>query len=405
MPPVNCRACGATTQPFLSLGDHPLPNRFLSWEQLDLPEPRYPLQLFFCPGCTLVQLGTVVPPDDLFAEYLFASSTSPLTRAHFTSLAAHLKKKFHIDSDSKVVDIASNDGILLRAWRDLGVSAIGVEPAENLCRLARDEGLGTLNEFFTRETVGKIGPESAHLVTAINVLAHVPELTEFAANVRRLLRPDGVFVAEVQYFRDTIAGLSFDNIYLEHVFYFTLASLEQVLADAAGLFVFAAERIDTHGGSLRVYANTGELNWGGPNPLRIRNEERKMGLDKLETYQAFAQKVERAGRRLRERLLAIKADGKSIVGYGAAAKSTTVLTYCGIGPETVSYIIDDSRLKQGKWTPGTHIPIVGPEELKRSRPDYIMVFAWNHLQTIKAKTSYLGAEYILPIEPAERAKA
>ena len=396
MPPVNCRACGATTQPFLSLGDHPLPNRFLSWEQLDLPEPRYPLQLFFCPGCTLVQLGTVVPPDDLFAEYLFASSTSPLTRAHFTSLAAHLKKKFHIDSDSKVVDIASNDGILLRAWRDLGVSAIGVEPAENLCRLARDEGLGTLNEFFTRETVGRIGPASAHLVTAINVFAHVPEIGEFAENVRRILRPDGVFIAEVQYLRDTVEQLSFDNCYLEHVLYFTLISLERVLA-RAGLYVIDAERVDTHGGSLRVYANTGEEYWSTA-PARIKFEEEKMGLDKLETYQEFALKVEGAGCQLRERLLAIKADGKIIFGYGAAAKSTTILNYCDIGPDILECIIDDSPLKQGTWSPGVHIPIVGPEELRWSRPDVILVLAWNHLETIKARTSHLGAEYIVPVE-------
>mgnify|MGYP001583705740 CR=1 FL=1 len=405
---MTCRACGASTEQFLSLGMQPLPNRFLTEVQLADPEPRYPLDLSFCPGCCLVQLGAVVPPGDLFSHYLFTSSTSASTRQHFSNLAAYLKRNFGGSPGSplplKVVDIASNDGIMLRAWRSMGVQAIGIEPAGNLCRLAWDDGLETLNEFFTRETVDRLGPESAHVVTACNVLAHVSELTEFAANVRRLLRPDGVFVAEVQYFRDTIEKLSFDNCYLEHVFYFTLGSLERVLANA-GLFVFAAERVDTHGGSLRVYANTRELNWGGPNPLHLRHEEAKLGLDRLETYQEFAKKVERAGRQLRERLLAIKADGKRIVGYGAAAKSTTVLTYCGIGPETVNYIVDDSPLKVDLFTPGTHIPVVGPEELEQSRPDVILVLAWNFLADIKAKTSHLGAEYIIPVETPERSRS
>lgn len=392
---MNCRACGGATQQFLSLGQQPLPNRFLTEAQRAEPEPRYPLELFFCPGCSLVQLGATVPPEQLFSHYLFASSTSPLTRQHFGEMAGQLKKEFQLGRDSVVVDIASNDGILLRAWRELGVSALGVEPAENLCRLARDEGLGTLNEFFKNETVGKIGPESAHLVTAINVLAHVPEIREFAENVKNLLRPDGVFVAEVQYFRDTVTGLSFDNIYLEHVLYFTLTSLERFLAHA-GLRVFAAERVDTHGGSLRVYADK-SFYLGSSASLRIKHEEKKLGLDRLETYQEFAKAVERAGRQLRERLLGLKANGKRIVGYGAAAKSTTILNFAGVGPETIEYIVDDSPLKQGTWSPGAHIPIVGPEELKRSRPDYIMVFAWNHLETIKAKTSHLGADYIIPI--------
>jgi SAM-dependent methyltransferase len=324
-----------------------------------------------------------------------------LTRQHFYELAAHLKRRFPVSPGAplplKVVDIASNDGILLRAWREMGVSALGVEPAENLCRLAWADGLETLNEFFTRETVDKIGPESAHIVTAVNVVAHVPELKEFAENVRRLLRPDGVFVVEVQYFRDTVEKLSFDNIYFEHVFYFTLTSLERVLANA-GLYVFAAERVDTHGGSLRAYANTGELNWGGPNPLRIRNEEKKVRLDQVGTYQEFAKSVEKAGRTLRELLLALKRDGKRIAGYGAAAKATTLTNYCRIGPETVSYIVDDSPLKVGRFTPGTHIPIVSREWLEHEPPDHLLVLAWNYLESIRAATSSLGCTYIHPIK-------
>lgn len=398
---MDCRACGAETQQFLSLGEQPLPNRFLSPEQLEQPEPHYPLDLYFCKGCALVQLGIVVPPKELFSHYLFRSSTSPTTRRHFSELAAHLKRNFDVSPGAplplKVVDIASNDGIMLRAWRELGVSAIGVEPAENLCRLAWDDGLQTLNEFFTRETVDKLGPESAHIVTAINVVAHVPEIKKFLQNVRRLLRPDGVFVAEVQYFRDTVEKLQFDNIYLEHVSYFTLTSLERALANA-GLHVFAAERVDTHGGSLRVYANTGEFMFSGPNPLRIRNEEKRLQLDRVETYHAFAKEVEKAGRTLRERLLALKRDGKRIAGYGAAAKATTLTNFCEIGPETVSYIVDDSPMKTGRFTPGTHIPIFGPEMLEDDPPDALVVFAWNYMEAIKASTSSLGCTYIHPIQ-------
>ena len=405
---MKCRACNGNTEQFLSLGQQPLPNRFLLREQLDQPEPRYPLELYFCSWCSLVQLGIVAPPEDLFSEYLFASSTSPLTRAHFTGLAAHLQETFHLDSDSKVVDIASNDGIMLRAWRDLGVSAIGVEPAKNLCELAWADGLHTLNEFFTNETVGKIGPESAHLVSAINVLAHVPDLDSFCRNVKKLLRSDGVFVAEVQYFRDTLTGLSFDNCYLEHVYYFTLTSLARCLS-YHGLPVFAAERVNTHGGSLRVYAHKllaatpGRVDHIGKR--QIIQEEQSMGLYAMAPYRAFAKNVAKAGHQLRERLLAIKADGKSIAGYGAAAKSTTILNFAGVGPETIDYIVDDSPLKQGTWSPGVHIPIVGPEELRWARPDVILVLAWNHLETIKAKTSYLGADYIIPVETPERSRS
>ena len=394
---MNCRACGGATQPFLDMGLHPLPNKFLTVAELAEPEPRYPLELLFCPRCTLVQLGTVVPPEDLFSEYLFASSTSPLTRAHFTGLAAHLKKKFHIDSDSKVVDIASNDGILLRAWRELGVSALGVEPAENLCRLARADGLGTLNEFFTRETVGKIGVESAHLVTAINVFAHVPEIGEFAQNVRRLLHPYGVFVAEVQYLRDTITGLSFDNIYFEHVFYWTLTTLERLLA-SAGLYVIDAERVDTHGGSLRVYANTGEDYWSTA-PARIRYQEKQMGLDRLETYQEFAQKVEKVRSDLVELLHRLQADGKIIAGYGAPAKATTLLNYCGIGPETIKYIIDDAPLKQGRYLPGVRIPVVSMAEAEKEPPHWLVLLAWNFADSLVAQSRHLGARYVMPVPP------
>lgn len=402
---MKCRVCGAAAQQFLSLGEQPRPNHFLARDQLALPEPRYPLELHFCPGCTLVQLGATVPPEEMFSHYLYASSTSPLTRQHFSNLTARLHQDLSYHSKDpyagpvRVVDIASNDGIMLRAWRDLGVAAIGVEPAANLCQLAQADGLETLNEFFTRQTVLRIGRHSAHLVTAINVFAHVPKVRQFAKDLRSLLHPHGFCVIEVQYFRDMVEGLSFDNIYAEHVFYFTLHSLERVLAEA-GLRIFDAEQVDTHGGSLRVYACTQKFYSGDtPATRRLRHEEQALGLDRLDTCQEFAKRVEQAGHQLRERLQAIKKAGKTIVGYGAAAKSTTILNYCGIGPETVSYIVDDSPLKQGTWTPGTHIPVVGPEELEKTRPDYIIMLAWNFAQAIMEKTQYLGANYIFPIPP------
>lgn len=396
---INCRACGTVTRAFLHLGAQPLPNAFVSKEHLSLPTPKYPLQLNFCPGCSLVQLETTVEPETIYDNYLYSSSTSPATCQHFSDLAVHLKKKFGLGYHPTVVDIASNDGILLRAWRDLGVSAFGVEPAKNLCQLAWNDGLGTLNEFFTRKTVGKIGPGSAHMVTAINVFAHVPEIGAFAENVRRLLRPDGVFVVEVQYFRDTVEHLSFDNCYAEHIFYFTLTTLERLLGNA-GLRVFDAERVATHGGSLRVYADTG--NWyglGNPSPARIRYEEEQLGLNELATYQEFAKEVERVGQDLVELLWRLRAEGKVIAGYGAPAKATTLLNYCGIGPSTIEYIVDDSPLKQGRYLPGMHIPIVGPERLTEDPPAYIVLLAWNFAQAIMEKTRHTGARYILPLPP------
>ena len=380
---MDCRACGAATEQFLSLGQQPLPNRFLLPEQLDLPEPRYPLELYFCPGCGLVQLGVVVPPEELFSDYLYASSTSALTREHFEKLASYLRLRFGIPQGGLVVDLAANDGILLRPLRELGLRAVGVEPATNLCQLAWHDGLHTFNEFFTQKTVERIGPGTADMVTACNVFAHVDDIRAFTENVKRLLKPQGVFVLEVQYLGSMVKDISFDNMYLEHLSYFTLSPLVRFFA-SQGMQVIDVSLVPTHGGSLRLAAAQDGARTVSPSVAAFLRSEKEAGLQDLGTFKHFAQRVEEVKERLPRLLAGLNG---LVAGYGAAAKSSTILNYCQIGPETVSYIVDDSPLKQGRWTPLSHIPIVGPKELERARPDCILVLAWNYLESIKASTS------------------
>lgn len=379
----------------LSLGDQPMANRFLKQSELWEEEPRYPLELFFCRYCSLVQLGATVLPELMFSNYAYASSTSASFRQHFEQLADKVISM--LGPKSYVVEIGSNDGILLKPLKERGVIAIGVEPATNLASIATQQGVMTLNEFFSEETVASLGEGSADAVVGCNVFAHIPEIAQCLKNISRLLKPKGFLTMEVQDFRATIKDLTFDNCYLEHCFYWTLMSLQRFLA-SVGLRVFDASWIETHGGSLRVFADKGvrDVQASVGNILRL---EEASNMGKVSTYKAFARRV----RDIADSLIALLNDlrdaGKTIAGYGAPAKATTLLNYCGIGPKTIAYIVDDSPLKQGLYTPGTHIPIFSPEELEIRRPDLILVLAWNFFEPIKEKTKHLGVPYILPVPP------
>ena len=394
---TSCRSCGGPSPEwFLSLGEHPLPNRFLTKAELRQPEPRYPLDLFFCGRCSLVQLGLVVPPEMLFSHYAYASSTSATFRAHFDGLADYLVERFDIGPGSTVVDIGSNDGVLLRPLQERGVRAIGVEPAGNLYELAQMDGLEVINDFFDHGTVEAIGRGTADAVTACNVFAHVENIQGPVENVRRLLKPGGLFVVEVQYAGAMISDLTFDNIYLEHIYYWTLGSLARFL-NAQGMRIVDVEEIPTHGGSLRVAAASEESPW--PVSARVESilsQEESAGLRSQETFSSFAKKVEEVKDGVAQLLAGLNGQ---VAGYGAPAKSTTLLNYCGIDQQTVPYIVDDSPLKQGLFTPGTHIPVVGPEVLEEKRPSYILILAWNFADDIIEKTKHLGADYILPVPP------
>lgn len=406
-----CRICGGPVRAFLDLGMQPLPNRFLTQEQLHAEEPKWPLQLLFCEDCTLVQLGTTVPPESIFSDYAFASSVAWPFRLHFEQLADRLMAK-GIQPGAKVVDIGSNDGILLRPLKARGIFGIGVDPAKNLCEIAWRDGLSCWNEFFTKETVEKIiegtcplpgalgtvnaGPADA--VVACNVFGHIPDANGFLENVKVLMAPDGMFVAEFQYVGEMLRTMQFDNVYLEHVFYWSLASARRFLGQHR-LRIFDVELIPTHGGSIRIWADRA---YRPQAPILdiLLNDPLERSMRTVERFDRFAAQVERFRGTLRE-YLAEYGREHLLIGYGAPAKSTTLLNYCGIDANTLAYIVDDSPTKQGKFTPGTHIPIRAPDILESLgvKPAYILILAWNFTESIMARWGHLGKPWILPIPP------
>ena len=392
-----CRLCGSPTQRFLSLGACPSPNRLLTRDQLGQEEPAYPMDLTFCDNCWVVQSEATIPPEDIFTVYPYSSSTAAGTRTHFEGLADALVTGCHLGPGSRAVEIASNDGVLQRPLRDRGIRVIGVEPAQNICQLAWRDGLETLNAFFTYDTVQKLGEGSADLVVACNVFAHIPKLGEVLDAVHKLLKPEGVLVIEVEYLLDIMRLCAYGNFYQDHLFYWSISSLQWVL-HRHGFEVFKVERIATQGGSIRVMADKGALRVERPGLTQGLLRESQYGLGYLETYKRFALAVDLSRRSLTDLLKGLRAEGKTIAGYGAAAKGLSLLNYCGIGTETVSYIVDDSPLKAGRFTPGTHIPIVARKRLEEEPPDHLLVLAWNFMESIKASTSFLNCSYIHPVQ-------
>lgn len=398
-----CRVCaGNNLRKVLSLGSTPPANAFV--KDLKQPEQFFPLELSFCNGCGFVQLTHVVSPELLFRDYVYVSSTSPVFVEHFKELAATIINRFKLQPKSLVVDVGSNDGVLLRPFRDKGMKVLGIDPAEKIAEMATKSGIETLPVFFTptvaKDIVGKYG--KANIVTATSVFSHVDDLDGFVNGVRELLADDGVFVIEVYYLYELLEKNLFDTIYHEHLSYFTTATIAKLL-HRLGMQVFDVEETDTHGGSLRVFAQKS----GGPHRVedsvnKFMAMEAAKRLGEASTYVKFAGEIEQNKVKLLQLLNELKSKGKSIVGYGAPAKGNTLLNYFGIGPETLDYIVDDSSWKQGLYTPGTHIPVVSFEELGRRRPDYILVLAWNFAGPIMRKCASSGfTNFIIPVPTPE----
>ncbi len=392
-----CRVCaGKSLRKVLSLGSTPPANAFV--KDLKQPEQFFPLELSFCNGCGFVQLTHVVSPELLFRDYVYVSSTSPVFVEHFRELAAAIIARFKLPQNSLVVDVGSNDGVLLRPFKDNGMKVLGIDPAEKIAALATKSGIETLPIFFTpaaaKDVVKKYG--KAKVITATSVFSHVDDLDGFVAGVRELLADDGVFVIEVYYLYELLEKNLFDTIYHEHLSYFTVSTMTKLL-QRLGMQVFDVEETDTHGGSLRVFAQKS----GGSHKVedsvkKFIAMEAAKNLSAAETYVEFAKKIENNKVKLKELLQELKSRGKRIVGYGAPAKGNTLLNYFGIGPETLDYIVDDSPWKQGLYTPGTHIPVVGFGELSRKRPDYILILAWNFAEPIMRKCADFG-NFIIPV--------
>lgn len=401
----HCRLCGGTDLVEVwSCGETPLANSYITAAEVAkrIPEAFAPLRVFSCRACHLVQLRDVVNPDALFRQYLYVSSTSPSSVKHFEDYAAHLRDRFHLTNTSLVVDVGSNDGVLLRPLQNAGIRVLGIDPAENLAAEATASGIPTLPRYFAPDVAMEVIQEhgTAAIISANNVFAHTDGIDTFLAAVKTLLAPDGVYVFEVQYLRDLVEKNLFDIVYHEHVNYYHLTPLVSYMA-RRGMDVFDVGRVPVHGGSIRVFVQRR----GGPQPrsenvARMIEEEARAGLNDLSVYQTFAKRITENGKKLRALLQEIHTSGKRVVGYGAPAKATTFMYAFGLTGEDLEYIVDDSPLKQGRLMPGTHVPIVPSEHFSTDNPDYCLILAWNFADQIQEKHrayTTAGGQFIVPV--------
>jgi 2-polyprenyl-3-methyl-5-hydroxy-6-metoxy-1,4-benzoquinol methylase len=392
-PTHGCRFCGAALhQTFVDLGVSPLCESYLRQDQLDQMEAFYPLHVFVCERCYLVQLQEFVDREAIFSEYAYFSSYSDTWLAHARHYTDVVVGRFGLDAGSSVVEIASNDGYLLRNFVARGIPVLGVEPAANVAEVAIKKGVPTRVAFFGRALADQIVAEDgrADLIVANNVLAQVPDLNDFVAGLRLLLEPGGVITVEFPHLLRLIRENQFDTIYHEHFSYFSLITCESIFA-AHGLVVFDVEELGTHGGSLRIYGRhrEDESKPVGERVVALRDRETDEGFTRIETYGHFADQVKRTKWKLLDFLIGAKRQGKSIAGYGAPGKGNTLLNYCGIGPDFIDYTCDLNPHKQGHFLPGSHIPIRSPETIREDKPDVVLILPWNLKDEIVEQLAFI----------------
>ena len=399
---LKCRSCGsADAALILDLGLQPLANNLLTPADLAKPEPKFPLRLAVCKSCWLLQITDLVPPTKLFSEYLYFSSFSDLMLRHAREAAERYLKEFGLNAQSHVVEVASNDGYLLQNFVQAKVPCLGIEPALNIARVAREKGINTIAEFFNKRLARELAMQQrqADLILGNNVFAHAPDTNDFVAALKMMLKPSGRIALEFPYGVEFIEHTEFDTIYHEHVFYFTLTPLKP-LFERHGLQIFRVERLPIHGGSLRLFASHAGAHTVEPSVAMLLAEEKRKGVDSLAGYEGFANDVQAIKRDLCALLAKLKSEGKRIGAYGASAKGSTLLNFFGVGTETLEFVADRSTYKQGRLTPGTHIPIVAPEELLKRKPDYTLLLTWNFADEIlEQQQAYrdAGGKFIVPI--------
>jgi SAM-dependent methyltransferase len=400
---ASCRGCGGTElECVLELGPQPLANALPKSPAEFADEARFPLDLFVCRRCFLVQLLDVVDPEVLFRDYVYLSGTSRTMAEHFASYARHVMDLAKLHSEDLVVEIASNDGTLLQHFHRAGVRVLGIEPAANVAELSRASGLETLAEFFDRGCATKVreqfGP--AKVVMANNVFAHVDDPLGFLEGCRTLMGEGGMLVIEVPYLRNMLDDLEYDTIYHEHLSYFCATPLLPLFA-RGGLSVVRIDHHPVHGGSLRFHAVRSDLQAEhAPAALSIAEHEARAGLADMEIFRRFGNDVRRCREQLQALLATYRAAGRSMAAYGAPAKGNTLLNYCGVGPETLTYIVDRNPLKVGRYTPGTHIEVCDVGRLETEPPDALLILAWNYADEVFEQLSWLrerGTDFIVPV--------
>ncbi|KAA0236494.1 MAG: hypothetical protein JJLCMIEE_00286 [Acidimicrobiales bacterium] len=403
-----CRFCGTElTTDFVDLGMSPLCESFLSGDQLNQMEPFYPLRVWVCGECFLVQLQEYVSPSDIFSEYAYFSSYSDAWLQHAQRYAETMIERLGLEAGDLVVEVASNDGYLLQYFKEAGIPVLGVEPALNVARVAGDKGIDTITEFFDRELARKLRDDGveASLLAGNNVLAQVPDVNSFVDGLRILLAPRGVVTIEFPHLQRLVEGNQFDTIYHEHFSYFSFLTAERIFA-AHDLRIFDVEELWTHGGSLRIYAchaadeshpSTGKV-------ADLHERELALGYEDLSTYERFKVQVEQTKRRLLEFLIGLHDRGETVAGYGAPGKGNTLLNYCGIRTDLLPFTVDRNPYKHGRYCPGTHIPIYPPERLLQARPDYVLILPWNLRDEIAGQLESVrdwGGRFVVPIPEVE----
>jgi SAM-dependent methyltransferase len=407
MSPTNhpqCRFCKSILEhTFVDLGASPLCQSFLSAEQLNHMEPFYPLNVYVCGSCFLVQLLEYVAPQNIFSDYLYFASFSDTWLAHVKSYTDQMVRRFPITEKSLVVEIASNDGYLLQYFVEKRVPVLGIEPAANVAAVAIQKGIPSLVKFFGSATARELAASGKHadLLLGNNVLAHVPDINDFVSGMKILLKPQGVITMEFPHLMRLMEQNQFDTIYHEHFSYLSFFTVEKIFA-AHGLTLFDVEELPTHGGSLRIYARHAEDSSKpiDPRVIELRTREESAGYNRLETYSRFAEQVKETKHKLLEFLIRAKQGGKKIVGYGAPGKGNTLLNYCGIRTDFVDYTVDRSPHKQGKFCPGTRIPIFSPDRIRETRPDFLLILPWNLKDEIMQQNAYIrdwGGQFVVPI--------
>jgi len=399
-----CRFCGTRLRyEFVDLGMSPLCETYLTADEINQMEAFYPLKVFVCERCFLVQLQEYVSAGEIFSEYAYFSSYSDSWLRHSKKYVDMVCERFGLDSSSKVVELASNDGYLLQYFVEKGIGVLGVEPAANVAKVAEEKGVRTLVEFFGVRSALRLSEqgEEADLIIGNNVLAQVPDINDFVEGIKLLLKAGGVATIEFPHLMRLIEGNQLDTIYHEHFSYFSLLASERIFS-AHGLTVFDVEELRSHGGSLRVYLRHAE---DDSKPMvervgELRKRELAAGYDEMETYSAFGERAKATKRNILEFLIRAKREGKRIAGYGAPGKGNTLLNYCGIREDFLDYTVDRNPYKHGKFLPGTHIPIFGVEKIAETKPDYVFILPWNLKDEIMGQMGYIrewGGKFVVPI--------